>query len=187
MKFTGLISACAVLAMALFASSASAQYYGGGYGGRGTVVCESRDYRDNYCPVDTRGGVRLIRQISRTACYEGESWGYDRRGIWVSGGCGAEFEVGGRGYGGGSGGGYGGGYGRPGYGGGYSGGGHGGGQRVLCESRDYRYNYCPVRVRRDVDLVAQYSKTDCRFNRNWGYDRGGIWVDQGCSAEFAVY
>ena len=42
-------------------------------------------------------------------------------------------------------------------------------------------------VRRDVDLVAQYSKSPCRFQSTWGYDRGGVWVDRGCAAEFVVY
>ena len=61
------------------------------------------------------------------------------------------------------------------------------GGRVVCESNDYRYTYCPVPVRRDVDLVAQYSKSPCRFQSTWGYDRGGVWVDRGCAAEFVVY
>ena len=154
----------------------------------GVVHCESRDYRDNYCPVNTRGGVRLLRQTSRSACWEGETWGYDRRGIWVTQGCAADFELGGGrgddyGYDRGRGGPWDDGYGR----------GRGrdfderGAQRVFCESRDYRYNYCPVRVPSDVDLVHQQSKSECRFNRSWGWDRGGIWVDRGCAAEFVVY
>jgi hypothetical protein len=159
---------------------ASAQY-------GGVVRCESRDYRDNYCPVNTRGGVRLLRQTSRADCFEGETWGFDRRGIWVTQGCAADFEVGGGGRG-------------PDYGQGryerggdwYDDRGRGGdypdrgGQRIFCESRDFRYNYCPVRVSYDVDLVFQQSKSECRFNRSWGWDRGGIWVDRGCAAEFVV-
>ncbi|MCE3004389.1 MAG: DUF3011 domain-containing protein [Xanthomonadaceae bacterium] len=153
----------------------------------GVVRCESRDFRDNYCPVNTRGGVRLLRQISRSDCWEGETWGYDRRGIWVTQGCAAEFEVGGArggyddGYGRGRGGDWDDGYGRGRYDD------DRGAQRILCESRDFRYNYCPVRVPRDVDLVYQQSKSECRFNRSWGWDRGGIWVDRGCAAEFVVY
>ncbi len=158
-----------------FTGRADAQYYGGG--GGYVIRCESRDYNDNYCPVNTRGGVRIVNQISRTPCDEGETWGYDRRGIWVTAGCKADFEIGGGGRG----------YDRPGYGGGYGGDrGYGGGDRITCESRDYRYNYCPVRVRRDVNLVYQTSSAECRFNRSWGYDRGGIWVDRGCAAEFEI-
>jgi len=36
-------------------------------------------------------GVQLVRQISRSACIEGQTWGYARNGIWVSQGCRAEF------------------------------------------------------------------------------------------------
>jgi len=164
----------------------------------GTVLrCESREFRDNYCPANTRGGVALVRQISRNPCYEGETWGYDRRGIWVTAGCDAEFQLGG-GYGGDPRYGHGGDPRQraappgaypppPAYGGakGYRQGPAGG--RVVCESNDYRYTYCPVPVRRDVDLVAQYSKSPCRFQSTWGYDRGGVWVDRGCAAEFVVY
>ena len=177
--------------------------HGGDYGGA-LIVCESYDSRDNYCPANTRDGVRLLRQVSRAACMKGQSWGYDRRGIWVSDGCRAEFEVGG-GFasGDGSGAPYRGnesgapfrggrpGYDdddhgrfgdddrRPAYGG-------GGGNLVLCESRDFRYTHCPVRIGRSVSLVRQHSRSECRFDRSWGWDRGGIWVDQGCAAEFAV-
>ncbi len=166
------------------------------YAGARIVRCESREYRDNYCPADTRGGVRLARQISRQPCWEGESWGFDRRGIWVTQGCAAEFDIGaargapGDRYG------YERNYGSPAYGapppgapppGAPTYGGPGPGRRVICESRDYRYRYCPVGVGRDVDLARQLSKTPCRFEYSWGFDRGGVWVDRGCAAEFAVY
>jgi hypothetical protein len=57
------------------------------------VRCESKDGRAQQCPAVTRGGVRLVRQLSRTACIEGRNWGYDARAIWVEGGCRADFEV----------------------------------------------------------------------------------------------
>lgn len=78
---------------------------GGGYGGYGrdrddrrgggafTVQCSSDNMRRNYCEVDTRGGVRLIRQRSDAQCRQGYTWDYDRRGIWVDRGCRADFEV----------------------------------------------------------------------------------------------
>ncbi|WP_448579508.1 DUF3011 domain-containing protein [Thermaurantiacus sp.] len=59
-----------------------------------SILCESVRGRENYCPVNTQGGVYLQSQLSRDPCYQGETWGYDRRGIWVSGGCRAWFEVG---------------------------------------------------------------------------------------------
>ena len=59
-------------------------------------------------------------------------------------------------------------------------------QSVTCRSDDRRYRYCRVRTDDNVRLVRQISHTRCRMYDNWGYDRHGVWVDQGCSAEFLV-
>lgn len=138
---------------------------GGGYGQ--TLRCESNDNRTRRCNADIRGGVRLSRQLSDTRCVQGRNWGYDRDGIWVSGGCRAEFTLG-------TGGGY-----YPGTGGGH-------GQTLRCESRDERQRRCNVPVRSSVQLVRQLSDTRCVQGRNWGWDRSGIWVSGGCRAEFSV-
>lgn len=75
-----------------FAATSGGGYgYGGGYGQ--TVRCESQDGRDRRCNVSVRSDVRLVRQLSDTRCIEGQNWGWDRSGIWVSRGCRAEFEV----------------------------------------------------------------------------------------------
>jgi hypothetical protein len=58
------------------------------------IRCESRDYDREYCSADTRGGVQLVRQLSRSACSQGRTWGATNRGIWVSNGCRGEFYVG---------------------------------------------------------------------------------------------
>ncbi len=58
-----------------------------------TIRCESNNNARNYCPVDTRGGVRLSRQISGSACTQGSTWGYDNNRIWVDNGCRADFQV----------------------------------------------------------------------------------------------
>lgn len=147
----------------------------GGHSGYGAQVlrCESPDGRGRQCPVDPRGGVRLIRQLSRSPCVEGDSWGVHRGGIWVSHGCRAEFEVGYRrdhGYGWGR---Y---HDRP-----------GGGGLIRCESSDGRGRHCGVRVFRGVQLVRQLSRTPCIEGHSWGWDRRGVWVDRGCRAEFSVW
>lgn len=150
--------------------SGSGRYNPGPASG-GVILCESRDGRMARCAVDTRGGVRLVQRESSSACVQGRSWGYDQRGIWVSNGCRASFEVGGA-YGS-----QGGGYGRDRDGG-----------IVVCESIDERRNFCRVQgAVRQVQLVRQLSDTSCRQNVNWGFQRGGIWVDRGCRAEFRVY
>ena len=38
-------------------------------------------------------GAGLIKQLSETDCVLNRNWGYDAEGIWVTGGCGAEFAV----------------------------------------------------------------------------------------------
>jgi hypothetical protein len=58
-----------------------------------TIRCESNNNARNYCPADTRGGVRMSRQISGSACTQGSTWGYESNQIWVDRGCRAEFQV----------------------------------------------------------------------------------------------
>lgn len=180
---TRVLSLMFAMVVASVPMAAAAQYYDDGYGyGPQVVRCSSTSHRTNYCNVDTRGGVRLVRQESRAACVPGRTWGHDRRGIWVSSGCRAQFEIGG-GYAGRPG------YGRhdygPGPGYGRPGGGYG--QVVRCESNDGRSRFCriPGGIYR-VDLVRQLSRTDCHYNYNWGYRRDGIWVEAGCRGEFRV-
>lgn len=56
---------------------------------------------------------------------------------------------------------------------------------VACASNDGHRKECPADLRgytvRDVD---QESRTECVVGRNWGYDRRGVWVDEGCRATF---
>lgn len=61
-------------------------------------------------------------------------------------------------------------------------------QTVRCESQDGRQRFCPVDVGRSrVELTRQLSRGECRYSRNWGYDRRGVWVNGGCRGEFTVY
>jgi len=61
-----------------------------------TIRCESNGGNYKSCSVDTRGGVRLSRQLSSQGCWQNDTWGYDRNRIWVNRGCRAEFWVGDR-------------------------------------------------------------------------------------------
>lgn len=66
---------------------------GPGPGGR-IITCSSDNGRRNWCPADTRRGVRLARQRSGSPCIQGSTWGFDGRGIWVDHGCRADFSLG---------------------------------------------------------------------------------------------
>lgn len=170
----------ALMALVIFAalpSMASAQRYDDRYGRDDwrddrrteTIRCKSDDYRYKHCRVDVRGDVQLVRQISRAACVRGRSWGVDRGGIWVDGGCDAEFRIGGGG----------------------RGWGRGGRDRttmVHCKSDDFRYRDCALPERaRHVEIRRQISRTQCQEGRNWGWRYDRLWVDRGCEAEFVVY
>jgi len=185
MKRTLSLTVFAVFSLIIFSSIASGR----------TLTCESIDGHPQYCRADTRGGVRLIRKLSNAGCYEGQSWGYDERGIWVARGCRAQFEVrdhhrdhyyGDRPprdpY-----------YGdrpphdyydrRPPRDDRYY-----GPQRITCESWDNRQAYCRANLRHaQVEIVKQLSNQRCQYGDNWGWDRGGIWVRGGCRAVFAIH
>lgn len=127
---------------------------------RDTITCKSRNGRRNYCRADTRYGVSFLKQISRSSC--DYNWGYDDTGIWVDRGCSARFSIN---YG----------WDEPGA----------VGNIIACSSYDYRRQYCQAYLDgRDVFLLNQISGSSCI--NNWGYDRNGIWVTNGCRAEFAV-
>ena len=193
------------------------------------VTCESTGGQQRFCPTETRWGVTLTNQLSRTACRQGSTWWYDDRGIYVTNGCRAQFAIGD----------------------GHRAQSHNNGsdndgaaaiaalailaagaaavhhehekdrrerarQRNDYQSYDYRppqnnpypysyqgspqvrtlrcesaggdYRYCNADVRRHhVEMEHQLSKTSCRFGQNWGYDPHGIWVNDGCRGDFAIY
>lgn len=57
------------------------------------VRCESPGRKRIVCPADGAVRVRLVRQLGRAPCREGETWGLGPRGIWVDGGCRGEFQI----------------------------------------------------------------------------------------------
>lgn len=165
-------------------------------GGR-RLVCAADGYGYRHCPTDTRGGVRLLHQLSSAPCRMNDSWGYDRGGVWVDRGCRAEFEIS-----------------------------HDGPpprdrddkdntaaivggvvalgvlgaiianqdkdknnrskQLITCASNGNAREYCRVDTGGGVRLHRQLSKSGCWQGQTWGYDRRGIWVSDGCRAEFEV-
>jgi len=130
----------------------------------GTLVkCESNGSRKT-CFADTHFGVQLTRQLSKTGCIEGKSWGFDNNGIWVDKGCRAEFVLSGPTYSAA----------------------RVGSQSLVCESVNNTRHRCAIDTRMGVQLSRQMSDNNCVFNKSWGYDDKGIWVDKGCRAEFSV-
>jgi hypothetical protein len=60
------------------------------------------------------------------------------------------------------------------------------GTTLYCASDDMRRNICAADTRGGVQMVRQRSEATCIFNRTWGYDDHGIWVDRGCRADFQI-
>ena len=136
----------------------------GGFRGWGEsyfIYCPSEDMGRQWCPADSRFGVRLIRQRSEAPCIQDRTWGYGKRGIWVDRGCRADFQV------------------------------TGDWQQkaadfVYCASDYMQRAACPVDTRDGVFIVRQRSEADCLFKKTWGYERDVIWVDRGCRADFEI-
>lgn len=130
------------------------------------ITCESRNYQQDFCETGgTIVGATMVQQRSRTPCIQGRNWGWRANGIWVSGGCEADFEI------------------QTAYRPGPVPGGAG---RLVCESREYEYNLCPTGRLRNAQIVRQISQAPCIEGQTWGVSRDGIWVDRGCEAEFRI-
>jgi|SRR5436305_5683487 len=128
-----------------------------------TVIRCGSDYnRRTVCTFEGWGRATLSRQLSRTACIEGSTWGREgHSGVWVSNGCRADFFINRE-------------------------------ERehrrqvVVCESdRDDR-SFCQADTTHGIVLSRQLSRRECVLNRTWGYNSRGIWVSHGCRAEFLV-
>jgi hypothetical protein len=145
--------------------------YGGGpgYGGGEVVECQSNNYNLQRCRVPWRD-ARLVRQISSTPCRRGQNWGVDRQGLWVNGGCAGQFADAAR----------------------------GGGWRpgadwdrrfsISCSSNNYQYTFCAVDLGGGgrARIERQTSNSACIEGRTWGWNRAGIWTNQGCAGVFSI-
>jgi len=129
------------------------------------ITCSSDDGGRNFCPFNTRRGVRLVNQRSGSPCKQGYSWDFDERGVWVDHGCRADFASEGRDHERGA----------------------VSSQTITCSSDDGKQRYCEMDLRdARVQLVRQRSEAACEQGVTWGFDGRGIWVDRGCRADFLV-
>lgn len=133
------------------------------------VTCESQDNRRAECEMNTRGEVRIVRQLSKSPCTEGVTWGLNKHSVWVEGGCRAVFASDGP---------------PPMQAQAPRGAPMGGGNRVVCESQDNRRNECEMNTSGEVRISQQLSRTACIEGQTWGLNRHTVWVEGGCRAEF---
>ena len=197
-----------LLAVTLFFAVAAAPSFA-----QYALTCASEDGHRHYCSADTRAGVSLQRQRSKSACTQGQTWGFDQQGIWVDRGCRADFVVNApqvaksgdrdhdrhdgdadhdRDHGGGA---------RDADGDHYRDAdrdrdhydhGRDGADRrqetmqLTCASEDGARHYCESDIQGEAVLLKQRSGSPCRQGYSWGNDRRGIWVDHGCRADFSL-
>jgi hypothetical protein len=64
--------------------------------------------------------------------------------------------------------------------------GYGRTQSLRCESVQSRRTYCRVGISGTVRLTRQLSRSACIRGRTWASNSRGIWVSNGCRADFAV-
>jgi|SRR3954469_15632822 hypothetical protein len=55
-----------------------------------------------------------------------------------------------------------------------------------CSSDDGRLHSCRVNTNQPIQFVRQRSDAQCIAGQTYGIDRGGVWVTNGCRADFAV-
>lgn len=155
--------------------------YGQGYNQSAqTLTCESEDGRGRSCRSDRRiARAEIDQRLSSAPCELGRTWGFSEDRVWVNNGCRARFRVYAKGN---QGGGWGGG------GGGWNSGNGQDSSVLRCESEDNRRRRCDAGFQTGrVVVERQLSSTRCEKGRSWGNDRQGVWVDQGCRADFRVY
>ena len=140
-----------------------------------TLRCESRNAREQFCPADVRGWVRVRNQLSSAPCVIGRNWRHDSRGIYVKNGCRADFIYQTRGNGSNG----------DGWGSG-AGWGNGGRETLVCQSSGGREQFCAARNDGRVRLVRTLSAAACIEGESWKSDRSGIWVRNGCRGEFEI-
>lgn len=142
------------------------------------VRCDSSDGHYKECYAGPADYVTVARQWSKTKCVRGDNWGYRDGNIWVDEGCRADFNVQPSSY-------------RNMTSSGNDVYDHRGGARmtsqtIVCESLDGHRHHCSADTTGGVRMTKRMSKSGCDFKRDWGYDSNGVWVANGCRAEFQV-
>ena len=57
---------------------------------------------------------------------------------------------------------------------------------IVCGSKTGERRVCAANTSGGVTLVKTLGTATCERGRTWGYDASGVWVSDGCAAEFSV-
>jgi hypothetical protein len=153
MRRRGITRSLVLVAIAGVAATASPQ-------SAPLVRCESIDGKGQECPMDTRWGVQLARQLGGSQCVAGKSWGWKSGAVWVALNCRGEFrglyeeqpgEV-----------------------------------VVTCDSDHNRVEKCPLATTAGFVVIPDDSSSKCVQGETWGWEPGSVWVSKRCEADFAA-
>jgi Protein of unknown function (DUF3011) len=73
--------------------SGTGHVWGAGNGLK-SVECSSADGAKHYCEANTSEGAVLVKDLGPSpACVRDETWGFDKRGVWVIKGCRGLFDT----------------------------------------------------------------------------------------------
>lgn len=119
-------------------------------------------YRE--CRVGISGRIKMVMELSDGLCFEGISWGAREQGVvWVDRGCRASFTI----------------------------------DKVQderpkpnvktanCEAKESGRTVCEGDTKFGVALVKRLGAGECEIGKNWDFDEKGVWVSDGCHAQFA--
>jgi hypothetical protein len=57
---------------------------------------------------------------------------------------------------------------------------------VTCESVDGERQHCSANTASGILMARSFGEGACLLGKSWGYDDAGVWVTDGCAAEFMV-
>jgi hypothetical protein len=57
---------------------------------------------------------------------------------------------------------------------------------VVCSSKPGERQHCAADTSQGVALLRSTGEAPCLLGKSWGYDDKGVWVSDGCSAQFVV-
>lgn len=131
------------------------------------VICGSPGGTYRECRVGSGGSIELVSEQSENRCFEGTTWGTRSGGVvWVDRGCSGVFRI-------------------------YAPEAREQNTKitlrtVTCESADGTRRHCPAESKHGIAIAKRMGEAACVLDETWGFDDEGIWVDKGCSAQFAL-
>ena len=133
-----------------------------------TVACGGREEREYHCAADTRHGVTLLQETGSARCIRGYSWDYEGGEIWVDNRCAAVFALTS----------------------------HPpiawqeervpAGTYLISCAAGAETAYCVQAPQVSAELVRRTSDARCVEEKSWGVDERGLWLANGCAADFLM-